>query len=225
MSKLNQKGVVQAVVLLILVVGLGAALYLSQKTTIFKPKAYEQTINGGPPINVSPPPGYNACESSLTAFEVSDPCDEVENGFQNVKFGCEAQIQADLNAQGGQERTCRTVAEWASIAQRACRQLCPLQTPPPAPVPCQENSDCQEGYTCVITNSCAPPTCPPGISAQECEELQRIAVTQCVPGTCVLKPTLTPSPNPCPTPPVCQGQLIRVKSSGSNQCDTSYLCI
>lgn len=41
MQKNNQKGLVHILVVLILLAGLGATVYLSQHTQIFKPKAYE----------------------------------------------------------------------------------------------------------------------------------------------------------------------------------------
>lgn len=45
MPRLNQSGLIQYIVLLILIAGIAAGLYLVQRTQIFKPKATSQNID------------------------------------------------------------------------------------------------------------------------------------------------------------------------------------
>lgn len=75
--KLNQQGVaVPALVLVVLLIGLGVGVYLVQKTQIFKPKAsvnpitFKSSIGEALPVNVS---GVPQSTSSAVKVEIISP--------------------------------------------------------------------------------------------------------------------------------------------------------
>jgi len=137
--RFNQKGIIHILVLVILLAGLLAGVYLVQQTQIFKPRA--QTISG--PITTPAP----ICKSRISSFAVSNPCDEINNGFRVVTYSCQID-SGKVNTQVNKNEKCYSIADLSLIAEKACINLCFEPTISPTPI----------GRVCaqVITTACSP---------------------------------------------------------------------
>ena len=126
--RFGEAGIAQILVVLILILGLFGGLSLVQQTQVFKPRA-----QGPVSAPIAPP---FACNERIESFSISEPCDEVHNGFRTAQFTCSIEINLDedeVGKQGGQ-RNCRSAEEWLGLAISSCSRLCP-KPPLPSPIP------------------------------------------------------------------------------------------
>lgn len=164
MAHFNQKGIAHVLVLVILVVGLVAGLYLVQHPQIFKPKAYEKF--GGGPIS-RPISSPIVCKEGLNSFAVESPCGD--DLFAGARFQChDGQVfnlgskEEGVSAEGVAEVTvegCKTSEQWSAIAKNACqgRSSCKPKKPkdncPPASRYCPTTNSCLH-----VSKICPTPT-------------------------------------------------------------------
>ncbi len=224
----SEKGIAQVAALIVLVLGLGAGLYLVSHPTIFKPKAFDNPV-AAPPSHGDP----GSCNARLASFSVVQPCEDVSNGFKMARFSCSGQITpsgAQQQLLGG-GTNCKTTEEWARLALSQCQSFCSVASPQPSGNPgCVNDYQCQSGYTCEGV------TCPTGAGGGGA----------CTPGRCV--PSVTPAPSsvpvvitiPSPPPQVAlpsndscsinlfngqsiAGENFRVSISGQRSNSSSYL--
>lgn len=165
MASFNQKGVAHILVLVILVVGLVAGLYLVQHPQIFKPRAYDKF--GGGPIS-RPISGPIVCKEGLNSFAVESPCGDDQ--FAGVTFQChDGQVfnlgSKEKDSTEGAEllvNGCKTSEEWSAIAKKACqgRSSCKPKKPkdncPPASRYCPTTNGCLH-----VSKICPTPTPEP----------------------------------------------------------------
>ncbi len=149
----SEKGIAHIVALIVLVLGLGAGLYLVSHPTILRPRAQE--VSSVPSF---PPPIISSCKARIGNFSLGQPCDEVENGFRIAKYSClgEITISRDEVQSEGDSSSCKSAEEWVRIASNKCQSFCPIPTPQISQIPvptiisyqCNSDSDCAGGKVC-----------------------------------------------------------------------------
>ncbi len=154
MPKLGQTGLIQYIVLFVLAVGLVGGLYLVQHPTILRPHAEELTNIG---VGSSNP---QSCNARLASLSVSNPCDEIANGFRTIQYTCNNNPGTFTDGRGA----CMSIQDLMALAQHVCEAQCSVNAPTPTPsqptptsVPGSNVVTC-EVHTSSISGSNAPVT-------------------------------------------------------------------
>lgn len=133
MTRINQAGIAQILVLVLLLGGVVAGTYLVQQRTNLLPKAFQ--------------PWGSACQAGVKQFSLGESCqgdedDEKEPRYKGASFTCLDGHSGELTRQTGKGKgDCKGEQFWRRLAERECRrhQVCE-GTPSAKPKPTEATS-------------------------------------------------------------------------------------